>query len=80
MYGGMRGIRGLVTETSLLDPEEVRGHLLLGNQTLSLLLFAGNPFPWLQHPRVAGTVAKGAGRGGATSRGNILFNAHWANT
>lgn len=22
MYGGMRGIRGLVTETSLLDPEE----------------------------------------------------------
>ena len=23
MYGGMRGIRGLVTETSLLDPEEV---------------------------------------------------------
>ena len=24
MYGGMRGIRALVTETSLLDPEEVR--------------------------------------------------------
>lgn len=23
MYGGMRGIRGLVTETSLLDPDEV---------------------------------------------------------
>lgn len=22
MYGGMRGIRGLVTETSVLDPEE----------------------------------------------------------
>ncbi len=22
MYGGMRGIKGLVTETSLLDPEE----------------------------------------------------------
>ena len=22
MYGGMRGIRGLVTETSLLDPDE----------------------------------------------------------
>ena len=25
MYGGMRGIKALVTETSLLDPEEVRG-------------------------------------------------------
>ena len=24
MYGGMRGIKALVTETSLLDPEEVR--------------------------------------------------------
>lgn len=23
MYGGMRGIKGLVTETSVLDPEEV---------------------------------------------------------
>ena len=23
-YGGMRGIKGLVYETSLLDPEEVR--------------------------------------------------------
>jgi len=22
MYGGMRGIRGLVTETSVLDPDE----------------------------------------------------------
>jgi len=22
MYGGMRGIKGLVTETSVLDPEE----------------------------------------------------------
>ena len=28
MYGGMRGIRGLVTETSLLDPEEVNGQIL----------------------------------------------------
>ena len=24
MYGGMRGMKGLVTETSVLDPEEVR--------------------------------------------------------
>ena len=35
MYGGMRGIRGLVTETSLLDPEEVRGQLLPGNHTIT---------------------------------------------
>lgn len=25
LYGGMRGIKGLVYETSLLDPEEVGG-------------------------------------------------------
>ncbi len=24
LYGGMRGMKGLVTETSVLDPEEVR--------------------------------------------------------
>ena len=24
MYGGMRGMNGLVTETSVVDPEEVR--------------------------------------------------------
>ena len=35
MYGGMRGIRGLVTETSLLDPEEVRGQRLPGNHTIT---------------------------------------------
>ena len=27
LYGGMRGIKGLVYETSLLDPEEVIKHL-----------------------------------------------------
>ena len=37
MYGGMRGIRGLVTETSLLDPEEVRGRLLPWNLIHCLL-------------------------------------------
>ena len=39
MYGGMRGIKALVTETSLLDPEEVRGQEasgLLSRLTLSL--------------------------------------------
>lgn len=24
LYGGMRGMKGLVTETSVLDPEEVK--------------------------------------------------------
>ena len=36
MYGGMRGIKALVTETSLLDPEEVRGQEASG--LLSILL------------------------------------------
>lgn len=36
MYGGMRGIRGLVTETSLLDPDEVRIQWLLGSHTVTV--------------------------------------------
>ena len=42
MYGGMRGIRGLVTETSLLDPEEgirFRGYSIPECQKVSLFLW-----------------------------------------
>lgn len=50
MYGGMRGIRGLVTETSLLDPEEVCLHDNIYTPTPYDISFAGHPFPWLQYP------------------------------
>ena len=54
MYGGMRGIRGLVTETSLLDPEEVREVGGREGEGLTLLLcfqgirFRGYSIPELQ--------------------------------
>lgn len=37
LYGGMRGIKGLIYETSLLDPEEVKqGHLVYCDSSMLL--------------------------------------------
>ncbi|PAA86096.1 hypothetical protein BOX15_Mlig014201g1, partial [Macrostomum lignano] len=49
MYGGMRGVRGLVTETSVLDPEEgirFRGHSIPDCQEILPKAAGGNePLP-----------------------------------
>lgn len=61
MYGGMRGIRGLVTETSLLDPEEVGLHDNIYTPTpygivLQGIRFRGYSIPELQQllPKASG--------------------------
>ena len=42
LYGGMRGIKGLIYETSLLDPEEVQSSGLKQD----FLIVLGHKIPW----------------------------------
>ena len=46
-YGGMRGIKGLVWEPSLLDAEEVWINLSMEHFHISP---PGNPLPWNDDP------------------------------
>ncbi len=57
-YGGMRGIKGLIWETSVLDPEEVRHH----SRCKIIYLFTGNPFQRLFDSRMPEIIAYGAWR------------------
>ena len=55
-YGGMRGIKGLVWEPSLLDADEVWINLLMERFHM---LPAGNPLPWNDDPRMSRQAAQG---------------------
>ena len=74
LYGGMR-MKGLVTETSVLDTEE--GIRSTVSSLFHMILTFINQVPWLHNPRVPGAVTKGTRRRGASSRGSLLASAHW---
>ena len=74
LYGGMR-MKGLVTETSVLDTEEgIRCAMssLVHDFDINII----EQVPWLHNPRVPGAVTKGTRRRGASSRGSLLASAH----
>lgn len=68
-YGGMRSVKSMVTETSLLDAQEVSAwvspyifsYALVSHAWWSLPWPVGHPFPRPVHPRVSRTAPKGQG-------------------
>ena len=58
MYGGMRGMKGLVTETSVLDADEVRFYFSnICDEVLNLCCVPGYSVPRLHHPRLPRVAA-----------------------
>lgn len=55
LYGGMRGIKGLIYETSLLDPEEVCFAIFRALQMIVL----GHQIPWFVYSRGQKVASKG---------------------
>ena len=67
--GGMRSVKSMLYETSLLDAEEVCPKKASDRLQTSLSRCpvrggwtAGHPLPWLHHPRGVQTAAQGPGR------------------
>ena len=66
IIGGMRGLKSMLWEASVLDPNEVRllpaSVLSEGSRLRHRRL--GYSFPRVEHPRLPATTASGAGRQG----------------